>query len=61
MRTITVKDLRPGLTPKTLGTHKNIPAEWTVEDIVKRYGIRPHLTIEETTEEGTKVIRVAQP
>jgi hypothetical protein len=55
-RTIVIKD-RQGV----LGTHRNVPSAWTTDDVVKRFGIASHMTVEESTEAGARVIRPSLP
>lgn len=44
--------------PKCIGTHVNVPNEWTTEDILERFGIGKHLTVYLSDEDGRRIIHV---
>jgi hypothetical protein len=58
MRTIKVYDERFGGIV-FVGEHKNVPEEWTVDNILKRFGIDRHLRVYQISDDGKT--RVIQP
>lgn len=34
-----------GVVPVKIGTHRNVPANWTDDEVLERFGIAKHLTV----------------
>lgn len=61
-RTIEVFDTHPYIpgNPKCVATHKNVPTELTIAEVMKRYGIGDHFTLYQTDEDGRRIVHHAR-